>query len=129
MRRVLAATALVVAALAGCGGSAHLPNGADNTAGTDNVTDAPVATPTSQLDQCVQAMGPWEQANITALEQGYSDGENLSDIINEFGTQSPIFQAAAQLKGRIIIDASSHGIPNIPAYDFRQICTDAGAKP
>lgn len=129
MRRpVLAAVTLVIAALAGCGGSAH-PNFGG---GTDNVTagpsDAPASIPATQLDQCIQVLTAWESANIDALNQGFTGGENLNDIITQYGSQGPIFHAALTLQSRLLVDVSAHGLTNLPIYDFRQICTDAGAS-
>lgn len=103
MRRCLialmAAAPLVLAA--GCG-SHPAPSPASPAAATS-------AAPLTPLQKCQVTVMILLAKTVAATQQGYPDGIDLTQVMDQYGSNSAVFQTFAQSDGQVLLYVSENG--------------------
>lgn len=110
MRAGIAVGAVVIAAaLAGCGVS-----GSSSAAGQDASASAAVALSKTPLGRCVGAVTRLLLQTQVAVDEGYSDGINLQQVMEQYGVDSAVWRSFYSLDAQELRYFIEHGTSGAP---------------
>ena len=128
MRNALAGIgAVVVAIIAIIIALSSHGNGASTTPSGSSAATQAALTPAQRCAVTVEVL---LSKTVSAMEDGYQGGIDVNQVMDEYGEQSAVFQAFAQLDGQVMAYVVQHGpggsVTSVGSQP-QQLCQEYGA--